>query len=310
MSEVEFSRLEEVTLRQAWSHEAHDFTPWLASNLDRLSEAVSIPLELEGVERAVGRFAADILARDARNGAAVLIENQLEVSDHSHLGQILTYLTGLEAQVIIWVAPEFREEHLSAIRWLNTNTSEPFSFLAVKVRVVRIGASPLAPLFEVAERPNHWNRRVEETAREVREASPASDRRRRFWARYVNLFPGAASDAVAGGGAARWRAIPGCNLVVSQWMASNNVGVFVRGGRGADGPAIFDSLAPFADQFRAELGVELNNRNWPLIQRLDLETADESRWDEIASWMNGHAERYASVLSRLFGRVAREPDEA
>lgn len=304
MSDPEFARLEEVELRRAWSHEALDFTPWLARNLERLAEAVAIPLELEGTERAVGRYSADILARDSRSGEAVLIENQLEVSDHSHLGQILTYLTGLEARVVIWVALGFREEHLSAIRWLNSNTADAFSFFAVKLRVVRIADSPLAPLFEVVERPNNWNRQVEALAREAREVSPRADRRRRFWARYVELFPTSFADAMAGGGAARWRVVPGSNLVVSQWLATDSVGVFVRGGRGSDGPDVFDKLMPYADRIVSELGVELGERRWPLVQRLNVDTADEARWDEWARWLHDQAERYAVVLSRFLTSAA------
>ena len=102
------------------------------------------------------------LANNPVDGSRVLIENQLESTDHTHLGQILTYLAGLEAQTVIWAAREFREPHLSAIRWLNTHTTDEFAFFAVKVRVVRIGDAPslVAPLFEVLERPNDWDRRV------------------------------------------------------------------------------------------------------------------------------------------------------
>jgi hypothetical protein len=134
MNEVVFGRLTDLLPREAWKHEAHAFTPWLAENIDQLSEAVGIPLELTGTDIAVENFAADILARDSENGTIVLIENQLEVTDHTHLGQIMTYLAGLEAQVVIWIAPKFREPHLSAIRWLNEHTADGFSFFAVRLR--------------------------------------------------------------------------------------------------------------------------------------------------------------------------------
>lgn len=149
--EVTFGTLEDIEARRAWAHEAHVFTPWLADNLDRLSQAVGIPLELTGREVSVGRYSADILATNPVDGSVVLIENQLEPSDHTHLGQIMTYLAGLEAQVMIWIAPTFREEHLSALRWLNQHTAENFAFFAVRLRVVRIANSPLAPLFDVLE---------------------------------------------------------------------------------------------------------------------------------------------------------------
>ena len=154
MSDIAFGRLEDRPLREAWAHEALAFTPWLAENIDHISEAIGLPLELTGTEVAVDAFAADILARNPQDDSVVLIENQLEQSDHTHLGQILTYLAGLSARTVVWIAPSFREPHLSAIRWLNQHTADGFSFFALRLRVVRIGESPYAPIFEVVEKPS------------------------------------------------------------------------------------------------------------------------------------------------------------
>jgi len=165
MTDIRFDRLIDLPLREAWRHEALDFTPWLAQNIDHLSDAIGVPLELTGTEVAVESFSADILARNPVDDSIVLIENQLEITDHTHLGQIMTYLAGLEAQTVIWIAPAFRSPHLSAIRWLNEHTSDGFSFFAVKARVVRIGDSPFAPIFEVVEKPDRWQRKLKtETA--------------------------------------------------------------------------------------------------------------------------------------------------
>jgi hypothetical protein len=306
MSAVEFATLEEVDLRQAWAHEAHAFTPWLAANLDRLSQALGIPLELERAEAPVGRYSADILARNPQDGSAVLIENQLEFSDHTHLGQILTYLTGLEAQTVVWVAPAFREEHLSALRWLNEHTVEPFAFFAVRVRVVRIGASPFAPLFEVLERPNGWDRRLQEVAREAREASPVASRRRAFWTAYVHRFPEAAHDVAAGGGVARWRAVPRIGLVISQWLSADGVGVFVRGGRGVDGPAVRGRLVAYAAELESRLGAALGEGAYPFSKRLDLDPTDEANWPQLADWLDAEARRYAQALTDIIPLTAEE----
>ena len=113
--DTKLGKLKNVNLREAWSHEALDFTPWLADNLEYLSNEIGIQLELEGQEVKVESFLADIIARDPQNDRRILIENQLEQTDHTHLGQILTYLAGLEAEVIIWVASSFREPHISAV---------------------------------------------------------------------------------------------------------------------------------------------------------------------------------------------------
>ena len=169
---LEFGELQDVTLRDVWGNEAQHFTPWLAANMERLSEAIGIPLESEGTEVAVEQFSADIVARNPADGSRVLIENQLEGSDHRHLGQILTYLAGVQAQTVIWVARDFDESHRSAIRWLNDHTEEPFAFFAVRVRVVQIADSPLVPLFEVLERPSAWDRTVRGRLEVQRRAPP------------------------------------------------------------------------------------------------------------------------------------------
>ena len=150
------------TYGSAWSHEAYDFTPWLAENLERLSVELGLELELEGQEVDVGSYRADIVARVPQTDDRVLIENQLEFADLQHLGQVLAYLAGLEAKIVVWIAKGFRDEHISAIRWLNEHTVDPFAFFAVQVGVVQIGNSELAPVFEVLERPTEWDRQVQE----------------------------------------------------------------------------------------------------------------------------------------------------
>jgi hypothetical protein len=114
---VKFGRLTRMRVRDVWPHEAHAFTPWLAleENLQQLAEAVGIPLELQGQEQWVGTFRADILARNVETDGLVLIENQLERTNHCHLGQLITYAAGLEAQTVIWIAERFTAEHRAAL---------------------------------------------------------------------------------------------------------------------------------------------------------------------------------------------------
>ena len=174
---TKLGKLKNVNLREAWSHEAQDFTPWLADNLEYLSNEIGIQLELEGQEVKVESFSADIIARDPQNDRRILIENQLEKTDHTHLGQILTYLAGLEAEVIIWVASSFREPHLSAIKWLNEKTVEPFAFFAVQVKAVQIDNSSIAPMFETVAKPNSWDRKIKNKERPLNNSkTPISDR--------------------------------------------------------------------------------------------------------------------------------------
>ena len=143
-------RLERVKLREAWSTEAQDFTPWLAreENLAILSETLEVELQPEAQEKSVGPFRADILCRNADDGGTwVLIENQLERTDHLHLGQLLTYAAGLNAVTICWIAASFTDEHRAALDWLNEITDERFHFFGLEVELWRIGDSEPAPKF-------------------------------------------------------------------------------------------------------------------------------------------------------------------
>jgi hypothetical protein len=149
-----FKTLERVTAKTAWGKEASDFTPWLSENLDRLGGALGLALSLRAIEHAVGRFYLDLLCEDAR-GRTVIVENQFERTDHDHLGKLLTYAAGTKADVIVWVAESFTDEHLGAIGWLNDNTMPGVGFYAVRVEVLQIG-SERAPNFEVMARPNEF----------------------------------------------------------------------------------------------------------------------------------------------------------
>lgn len=162
MTNPMISRLTKVSLREAWPHEAADFTPWLAKpeNLELLGDAIGMKLELEAEEKSVGPFRADIVCRDLVRGAFVLIENQLECTDHSHLGQLLTYAAGLEVTTIVWIAKSFTDEHRAAIDWLNNKTPSDISLFGLEIEVWRIGDSAMAPKFNIVCQPNDWSRSV------------------------------------------------------------------------------------------------------------------------------------------------------
>jgi hypothetical protein len=159
-------RLIRADLRDAWEGEATGFTPWLAQpdNIALLGETIGIELEVESQEKNVGPFRADILCRDTINNHYVLIENQLERTDHVHLGQLLTYAAGLEAVTIVWVASRFTEEHRAALDWLNNATTSAFNFFGLEIELWRIGDSAMAPKFNVVSQPNDWAKAVREQA--------------------------------------------------------------------------------------------------------------------------------------------------
>lgn len=152
-----FDKIEKVDPRTIWKHEAHDFTPWLADNIVKLGEEIGIELEVIEQEADVGDFSLDILAKDLGRNANIVIENQLETTDHDHLGKLLTYASGYDADIVIWLSTEMREEHRQALDWLNQRTSNT-DFFGVVVEVIRIGNSRPALQFRVIVSPNEWQK--------------------------------------------------------------------------------------------------------------------------------------------------------
>ncbi len=155
----ELGAIEEITdLRSVWDNEAQDFTPWVAENIELLGNALDLNLNVIERESAVGRFSLDILAQDEDTEAYVVIENQIEESDHEHLGKLLTYAAGKEAKYIIWIVKKAKEEHRATIQWLNSNTSEEVGFFLVEIKLWTINGVDIAPKFEIIEQPNNWSK--------------------------------------------------------------------------------------------------------------------------------------------------------
>lgn len=182
------SKLELVPLREAWPNEATSFTPWLyeEDNMSALGEALGMEtLTSIGLEQSVGPFSADLLAED-HEGNRVLIENQLEQSDHDHLGKCLTYAAGLKANTIVWLCSKIREEHRAAIDWLNEVSTDEYAFFAVEIELYRIGQSALAPKFSIAANPNNWSRVVRQQAKRAQnELTEAQKAHIAYWSGLV-----------------------------------------------------------------------------------------------------------------------------
>ncbi|MEH6490332.1 hypothetical protein [Hyphomonas oceanitis] len=305
MSEIQFGSLVDVQPRSAWADEARHFTPWLADNLGRLGDAIGLDLELikieAGLPSADDSFSADILARNLADDTNVLIENQLEKSDHRHLGQILTYLAGLEARTIVWVAPDFREAHLAAIKWLNESTNEEFSFFAIKVRVVRIGESALAPLFDVLQKPNAWERRLQSAARAAKELSPVGQHRRKFWSYFMEHHPEHSVDGNAGGGSTLWHKCEPSGLIVSYYLSKAGVGLFVRGDNNVPEEVTHDFLAPYAAALENALGTPFasKDRGWFFLAHMTGDFTDEDQHPRLAAWLSERVSHYTKTLNRL-----------
>lgn len=186
---MKIGKLKKVDIRELWKGEATDFTPWLANNenISQLSEAIGIELEVIEQERNVGPFRADILCRTTIDGHFVLVENQLERTDHTHLGQILTYAAGLDAVTVIWIAKQFTEEHRATIDWLNRITDEQFNFFGIEIEAYQIGDSPPAPYFQIVSKPNDWSRTVR-TAATSQNLTETKSLNLEFWTAMKSYF--------------------------------------------------------------------------------------------------------------------------
>lgn len=170
--------LEEIKdLRKIWPHEALDFTPWLAENVDLLADAVGLEITVDETESSVGDFNVDIYASETGTDRKIIIENQLEDTDHDHLGKLITYASGKSADVIIWVVKHAREEHKAAVEWLNNHTDEKIGFFLCEIKLFRIGDSQIAPSFTVVEKPNDWTKEIKKTTA----VNPTQQLRLEYW---------------------------------------------------------------------------------------------------------------------------------
>lgn len=153
--QMQLGKIQQVDLRQVWPNEATSFTPWLEENPEELGEVLGLDLEFVR-EKPVGKFSLDLFGTDLNTNRKVIVENQLETSNHNHLGQLLTYAGGVEPSVIVWVAKSIRQEHRAALEWLNSVTDSDTMFFGVEVKAIRIGDSEPAPMLDLVVEPNSW----------------------------------------------------------------------------------------------------------------------------------------------------------
>ncbi len=316
MNTSNLGRLERVNLREIWKTEAQDFTPWLAGeeNLKLLGETLNMNLELEAQERNVGPFRADILCRDTDDGSWVLVENQLERTDHNHLGQLLTYAAGLHAVTIVWLAEKFTEEHRASLDWLNDITDEAFRFFGLEVELWRIGASPAAPKFNVVSKPNDWTRSVAKGVRSIESGELTETRQNQldYWTG-LNDAINARGGPVSGSRKPRprsWSSFAlgrsgfGLGGVMLRQRNSIRAEVYISG---KDAKAFFHLLLDEREDIERELGYELAWEELPerrdsrvSVYLEDLDPEDREDWPRQHQWL---AERLNDLHRAFSSRV-------
>lgn len=175
---INLGTLKEITdLRSIWPHEALNFTPWVAENVELLADAVGFDITVDETESSVGDFNVDIYASETGTDRKIIIENQLEDTDHDHLGKLITYASGKDADVVIWVVKHAREEHKAAVEWLNNHTDDKIGFFLCEIKLFQIGDSDIAPSFTVVERPNDWTKEIKKTTL----TNPTQQQRLEYW---------------------------------------------------------------------------------------------------------------------------------
>ena len=309
------SKLECVPLREAWKHEVNDFTPWLAEseNLNALADALGISeLVLVATEHWVGDFKLDILCTDGDD--QIIIENQLEKTNHAHLGQIIAYAAGVGAKKVIWLAESFRPEHAAALQFLNENTTDDLNFFAVEVELWRIGDSPLAPKFEVVVKPNEWAKSGREQARAAATTTPTKQLQQKFWTALVEHLAEKApqirpqkprpqhwlNNAI---GRAGFR----LNLTANTRDQRLGVELWIPG---AQAKQHFANLLAHKQEIESKLGFELDWQELPAAKGVRIASwypnasiEDEQRWPEYIDWLTQRLVKMDEVLRPIVKRL-------
>lgn len=186
---MELGKLKEIDIRKVWAHEQYDFSDWLAKeeNIQELGDTLNLSLSDVEKEKFVGSYRCDILCKDEITGKNVIIENQLESTNHDHLGKIITYASGLDAAVVIWIVGNAKEEHASAIEWLNKHTDEEISFFLIEVHAYTIEGSKPAPYFKIIQQPNDFAKQVKSISRNA-EMNDSQSSRLEFWTLFNEIL--------------------------------------------------------------------------------------------------------------------------
>lgn len=318
MSDLKLGCLERTELRDIWPSEASDFTPWLSSeeNLPILGEALGLHIAFEAREKAVGPFRADILCRNVETNELVLIENQLECTDHKHLGQILTYASGLQTATIVWIAAEFTDEHRAALDWLNQITADNFHFFGLEVELWHIGDSLAAPKFNVIAKPNAWSRSIAQAVRAIDDEDMSETRllQRDYWLAFTQCLKrisGPYSEIAAQPPARGDMTFPigrsFCTLAAGMqrkdhWIRTE---LYIRGDSKNTANAYFESLQKQRADIEKDFGEPLNWQALPGKRdcriSCELEGADpqdRTDWPRQHEWLAQHLNAMHNAFSK------------
>lgn len=279
---------QEYNLRKAWPNEAKDFTPWLSEHLELIGNVLEMELELVEKESKVGGYSADILAKEIDTDNYIVIENQLEDSNHDHLGKLITYASGKKAKAIVWVVKKARDEHREAIEWLNENTGPQIGFYLLEIELWKIGNSNLAPKFNVVERPNEWAKTIKPTAN----VSDTQVLQMDFWQAfidYANKTSFTKSFRLRSAHAQNWYDLAigsgRCHICLEakKQKQEATVGLYI-----SDDKDLYHEIKADRDEIETILKTKLEwkeaNKACRFYAAKELDMTDSVKWPEIFKW--------------------------
>ncbi len=306
-------RLESVDPRTIWPHEAQNFTPWLFENADRLAEALGIEVDLEATEEPVGGYYLDILGRDQSHGVVLIVENQLGDSDHTHLGQLLTYAAGTDAATIVWITTRIRDEHRQALTWLNEHTDTDTYFFGVEVEVVRIGTSAPAPLFNVVVMPNDWQKAAKRTGQQAAGGAKA-ELYREFWTKLLDRMKAEHPTWTRASPPAQnwlWISSPirgcGVNHVFGHRVARNEL--YIDRATPEECHEVFDRLHDRKDEFESAYGRQLDwdrmegRKACKISEQRPADVANTAEHPQYVDFFMDGATRFRNAIASVAGDV-------
>jgi len=297
-----------VDLREYWKDEARDFTPWLAidTNLELLGETLGLDIELEDTDVSVGNFRADLVAKDINSERIVIIENQLEKTNHDHLGKIITYASGLGADVIVWICKKVTDEHRNAIDWLNEISDEKIAFFALEIELWRINDSPPAPKFNIVGSPNEWAKTIKESTRTTKMTN-TKILQGEFWTgltEYMN--ENGTFLKLRKPRAQHWYSLAigrsKFNIALTVNTQKNRIGceIYIRG---ENAKKAFYLLHEDKDNIESEFGTELEWNEIPdgqdcrILLFTDGDIQEKEKWEKYFQWCQEKAERFFETFS-------------
>ncbi len=286
-------------LRRIWKNEATDFTPWLAKeeNLQILSDEIGIDIDLISTEAKTGSFSTDILAYETNTTNKIVIENQLESTDHDHLGKIITYASGHEAKTIIWIVKDVREEHRQAIDWLNEHTDEEINVFLCKIELWQINHSEIAPKFQVICRPNNWTKTIKNINNS--EVSDTKLLQYNYWAK-VQEYIDNNSDILKSRNPQQqnWYDLALGTSQAHIMLSINSIKKYVTCNIYInDNKSLYDCLYAQKDDIERELGLKMewnkmDNKKASTIEIIkEIDPMDENNWEESIQWQVLTAEK-------------------